>query len=97
MIPAVIRRLVQRIYPGKRTSSLKRELQNLRVNISRSERRLWTLAGEFENSGMSCCPDCAYPEYSNLVAKNRRRHTRILQLEAKIKRDEQRASAPSIA
>lgn len=89
MIPAAIRRLVRRIYPGKHTSPLKRELQDLRANLSTSQRRLWELADEFERSGLPCCPDCAYPEYSDLVAKNRRREKRIQQLEAKIRRDEQ--------
>lgn len=68
-------------------SPLNQELLNLRVNISRSQRRMGDLSEEFDRRGMYCCPCCAFPEYSDLKLKQERRELRIRQLETKIKKD----------
>ena len=63
---------------------LKKELECLLANISRTEDYMGELADEFWSNGGICCPSCGVRGYSELELKQERRYQRVNEIKQKI-------------
>ncbi len=66
---------------------LKKELEYLLANISRTEDYMAELADEFWERGGVCCPDCGVRGYSELGLKQERRYKRVREIREKLVKD----------
>jgi hypothetical protein len=78
---------LRKLFRPKHLSPLQQELVNLNRSIDSTDVNLSYLASKFWRDGGICCPDCGVPGFSDLVAKQERRHKRVAEIEAKLARD----------
>jgi len=70
------------LFPKRKLTAEEIEMDALRKKIIRIDAEIELLVQEYSNE-YDCCPDCAIPEYRDMIRAQERRKSRLKYLERK--------------